>query len=126
MNYGEIKTAIINRSHRSDLTALVPGFVQLAEAEYNRRTASDYDLTTGTDSKSNWVSEFAPDVYIFGGLAHLAVYTNDDESFSKYGQLFERAVDQAHYAEVREAGDLDTKLEVDAALQYTSSNILTG
>lgn len=124
MNYGEIKTAIVNRSHRADLTSHVPEFIALAESEYNRRTGSGYEID-GADTKHNWLSDNAPDVYIFGGLAQLAVYTNDDNALQKYTALYERAVSQAHYAEVRESGVLDETVETDLPITG-SSNILEG
>lgn len=34
--YGELQAAIVTRSHRSDLTTLVPDFITLAEARLNR------------------------------------------------------------------------------------------
>lgn len=35
-NYSELQTAIINWSHRSDLAAIVPDFISLSEAKFNR------------------------------------------------------------------------------------------
>ena len=92
MNYGEIKTAIINRSHRADLTSHVPEFIELAEAEVNRRTESSFALTVGADTVHNELSDEAPDVYIFGGLMQLAIWTNDNDNLQKYTALFERAL----------------------------------
>ena len=126
MNYGEVKAAIVSRSHRTDLAALIPSFIQLAEAEYNRRVDTLYDLTSGADTVSNDLSETSADVYIFGGLMQLAVHTNDDAALQKYTALFERALDQAHYAEVRQSGVFDETATVDAALVSTSYNILEG
>jgi hypothetical protein len=109
MNYGEIKTAILNRSHRSDLTSHIPEFISLAEAEYNRRTDSSYEIA-GSDSKHNWLSDTVPTVYIYGGLRELCVWTQDDEGLARFSALFERALDQAHYAEVQESGLPDERL----------------
>ena len=103
MNYGELKTAILNRSHRADLTALVPEFIALAESEYNRRAGTAHEID-GADTKHNWLSDNAPDVYIFGGLMQMAVYTADDNSLQKFTALFERALETAHWLEVRESG----------------------
>jgi hypothetical protein len=125
MNYGEIKTAIINRSHRADLTSHVPEFVAMAESEYNRRTGSTYEIS-GADTKHNWLSDNAQDVYIFGGLMQLAIYCNDDNGLQKYTALFERASSQAQYAEVRESGVLDETIELDDFFAAPGSNILEG
>jgi hypothetical protein len=125
MNYGEIKAAIVRRSHRTDLTARVPEFIALAEAEYNRRTDSAYHITDGADAVENWISSNAPDLYIFGGLWQLAIETDDDAALQKYLPLFERAVSTAQYAEAKEAGEIDLPMECDVGLVYTS-NILEG
>jgi hypothetical protein len=125
MNYGEIKTAIANRSHRTDLTSHLPQFVALAESEYNRRTDSSYDLTSGTDSTHNWLTDNAADVYIWGGLMQLAIWTGDDNALQKFTALFERALAQAQYAEVRESGVMDEPMETELPL-VTGSNILEG
>lgn len=124
MNYGEIKTAIINRSHRADLSSFIPEFIALAEQEYNQRTGSTYEIA-GADTKHNWLSDNASGVYIFGGLKELAVYTNDDTSLQKYTALFERALRDAHYTEVHESGVMDETIETELPLTGTS-NILEG
>lgn len=116
MNYGEIQASIIARSHRTDLASHVPEFVALAESEYNRRTGATYDLTSGTSSTHNWVSDNAPDVYIYGGLMQLAVWTQDDNALQKFTALFERAVETAHYAEVRESGITTEPLTIEAGI----------
>ena len=125
MNYGEIKTAIINRSHRADLTSHVPEFIALAESEYNRRTGSAYEIA-GADTKHNWLSDNSADVYVFGGLMQLAIYCNDDNGLQKYTALFERALSTAQYAEVRESGVLDETVELDDFFAAPSSSILEG
>ena len=124
MNDGEIKTAILNRSHRADLASHVVEFITLAESEYNRRTGSGYEIA-GADTKHNWLSDNAPDVYIFGGLMQMAVHTGDDNALQKFTALFERALNQAQYADVRESGVLDETVETELPLTGVS-NILEG
>ena len=125
MNYGEIKAAILGRSHRNDLASHVAEFIALAESEYNRRTGSTYEIA-GADTKHNWLSDNAPDVYIYGGLMQLSIWDVNDAGIQKYTALFERATAQAQYAEVRESGILDETVELDDALITSSSNILEG
>ena len=125
MNYGEIKTAILNRSHRADLSAKVGEFVALAESEYNARTGSAYELGPA-DTSHNALSDGHPTVYIYGGLRQLALYTVDDAALGKYTQLFDRAVSEAHYAETKDSGILDEAAGVDAAIvAIAPHNILT-
>ena len=125
MNYGEIKTAILNRSHRADLSAKVGEFVALAESEYNARTGSAYELGPA-DTSHNALSDGHPTVYIYGGLRQLALYTVDDAALAKYTALFDRAVSDAHYAEVKDSGVLDEAAAIDAGLISSGSyNILT-
>ena len=126
MNYGEIKTAITNRSHRTDLTSHLPEFIELAEAEYNRRTESTHNLTGGADTVHNWLSDNAPDVYIFGGLMQMAVWTNDDNGLQKYTALFERALETAHWISVRESGIAGEPLRTELLDTASSYDITVG
>jgi len=48
MNYGQLKTAIANHLHRTDLTALIPDFVQYAESAIsNEPTTNNPDVLQG-------------------------------------------------------------------------------
>lgn len=104
MNYGELKTAITDRAHRADLASKVPEFIQLAEADFSRRMSIAVDLTSESDASSNEILELAPDVYLFGALAQLALYTQDDAMLSKYSTLYLQAVETAHDSLVRDTG----------------------
>jgi hypothetical protein len=119
MTLGELKAAVIARLHRSDLAAQVPEFLRLAEAEYNTITNSTHDLTSEADAAENWVSEYMPQVYIMGALMQAAVYTQDDNALQKFAALFARAVEQAHYGEVRDSGVLDQVAETEIGVPST-------
>lgn len=125
MNLGEIKTAITQRVHRNDLASRIPEFIALAEADYNLRTNSTWELASGADSAENWVSQYAPMVYIAGGMFHIALETHDDNLLAKWSPLFDRAVSEAHYGELRDQGVIDQPLETELVMTV-SSNILEG
>ena len=126
MNYGEIKAAITNRSHRTDLASHLPEFIELAEAEINRRTESAFSLTGGADTVHNALSDDSPDVYIFGGLMQLAIWTNDDNGIQKYTALFERALESAHWSIVRQSGIATEPLRTELLDTASSYDITVG
>jgi len=47
-NYGTLKTAIADTLDRQDLTAAIPSFVRLAEAQFNRRIRSHRQIARGS------------------------------------------------------------------------------
>src|SRR5690554_3287596 len=52
MNYGQLKTAVLNYMHRPDLTAEVAGFVRLAEGMIRRDLRADtYSVTLDEDDR---------------------------------------------------------------------------
>lgn len=47
-NYGTLKTAIADTLNRDDLTSVIPQFVSLAHAQFNRRIRSHRQITRGS------------------------------------------------------------------------------
>jgi len=47
-NYGTLKTAIADTLNRDDLTSVVPQFVSLAQAQFNRKIRSHRQITRGS------------------------------------------------------------------------------
>jgi len=47
-NYGTLKTAIADTLNRQDLTSVIPQFVTLAQAQFNRRIRSFRQITRGS------------------------------------------------------------------------------
>jgi hypothetical protein len=47
-NYGTLKTAIADTLNRDDLTSVIPQFVTLAQAQFNRRIRSFRQITRGS------------------------------------------------------------------------------
>lgn len=74
MTYSELKTAIANYSHRSDLTSDIPGFIRLCEGMI-RRELNAYELTATLDEDDR----DADGVYNLPStlLQVRAVYTDD-------------------------------------------------
>jgi hypothetical protein len=46
-NFGTLKTAIADTLNRDDLTSVIPSFVRLAEAQFNRKIRSHRQITRG-------------------------------------------------------------------------------
>ena len=125
MTLGELKAAILERAHRNDLSAKVTDFIRLAEVDANRRMYTTYSLAEESDGASNVLSDMAPDVYLFGGLAQLALYTQDDAMLSKYTTLYLQAVETAHDTIVRDSGIHDDPAAIEIGVPY-SYDITTG
>lgn len=47
-NFGTLKTAIADTLNRDDLTSVIPSFVRLAEAQFNRKIRSHRQITRGS------------------------------------------------------------------------------
>jgi hypothetical protein len=47
-NYGTLKTAIADTLNRDDLTSVIPSFVSLAQAQFNRKIRSHRQITRGS------------------------------------------------------------------------------
>jgi len=47
-NYGTLKTAIADTLNRDDLTSVIPSFVSLAQAQFNRKIRSFRQITRGS------------------------------------------------------------------------------
>lgn len=66
--------------NRSDLTAQIPVFIQLAERKLRRRLAGMPDIPVLTDqAPANWLLTAHPDVYLYATLVESAPYLQDDE-----------------------------------------------
>jgi hypothetical protein len=81
--------------HASSSFALWPTPVALTriELEYYRRVErlNKDDYGTGVAS-SNWISEWYPDVYLYGALVHSAPWLHDDARVGTWSGLYSQAV----------------------------------
>ena len=57
MNYGELKTAVLEEAHRPDLTAKVAGFIRLAEGRMARELRTAEQAASSTLAEADRVSE---------------------------------------------------------------------
>lgn len=125
--YGELKTAVADWSHRSDLTARIPDFIRLAENDFNRRTGQSHDLTSRPDAASNELLDDYPDVYLYGALMQMAIYTQDDAQLTKWSALYMAAMQETHRDQNVRSGQHDEALEVEPELRpYGVFDITTG
>ena len=123
---GELKAEIAAYSHRSDLAARIPTFIQLGEKDINRELLSDYSLFDAADSATNELLVAAPDVYLFAALVHLAIYTHDPEKQAEWGGLYARALQSAKYYEFVSSGEADKLARMDDLVLHQTSDILRG
>lgn len=110
---GDLKDELANYSHRSDLSARFPTFIQLAEKDINRELLTDYSLNDGADTASNELLQNAPDLYLFGALIHLAIYTHDAEKQGEWGALYTRVLESAKYFDFVQSGEADKLARMD-------------
>lgn len=72
-NFSELKAAIANWTHRSDLTSVIPDFISIAEARFNRDIRHPKMMSRATaDMTDGWVS--IPSDFV--ELIHLEVEGN--------------------------------------------------
>jgi hypothetical protein len=66
------------------------------------------------DGDTNWLTENAPDVYLFGALRHASIYTLEDASVAKFAQLYAGAVERVNKLEKAQAlaGPLSVRHEI--------------
>lgn len=113
-DFGDLKDAVADWLKRTDLTSRIPQFIQLAESDINRRLLTDYDLATLSDSASNDLLDDHPDVYLYGTLAIATAWDENTEAMAtRYGPLYERALNDAFYREFVESGEADKVLGSD-------------
>ena len=94
-----LTAAVISTSHRTDMAALIPQFVQLADAQIRRGIPEQWH-TSGipepltTENPTNELLTQHPDLYLYGALMQLAMWAEDDANASKYSNLFLSSMDQ--------------------------------
>jgi len=91
--------AVISTSHRDDLSAQIPGFIQLADAQIRRNIPEQWDASgipdaLSADNPTNELLSRHPDLYLYGALMQLAMWAEDDANASKYSNLFLSSMDQ--------------------------------
>jgi len=70
-----------------------PDAAYTAELLYYGRTPALSDSNT-----SNWVLEYAPDVYLYGALMHSAPYLVEDQRAQVWASLYQSAIDNVNMA----------------------------
>jgi hypothetical protein len=77
---------------RSDLTAQIPGFIQLTEAKLQRKFKGVTSLSS--INTTNWLLTADPDVYLYGALLEAQPYLQDDARIATWAQIFEKVVSE--------------------------------
>lgn len=91
-SYNDLKTTIATYLARSDLTAVIPDFISLAEAKLKRRFRDVTSLSASVST--NWLLTNHPDVYLYGSLLEAQPYLMDDARIASWAQIFERVVSE--------------------------------
>ena len=91
MNYGEIKGAIQQWAHRTDLVSQAPLFVQNVQDRLQVRLGITLDQLV-IDTDTDIILANNPQVYLYGGLREISVYTNDAVATQAYEQLYDMEV----------------------------------
>lgn len=96
--YAELKSAVADWLHRSDLDGVIPDFVALAEDRLRADLAGYLEANVGdlpalSDSNtSNMLLEAAPSLYLWSALAQAAAYTGSDERVALWEAKYRAAV----------------------------------
>ena len=91
--YSPKKRGNIERGYipRGDCLEVIP------TPEYESVWYLDYyaflDSISGSDELLNWVTTYYPDVYIFGLLKYIAVYTKDKENLAQWAKDFAQVLE---------------------------------
>ncbi|MGH8717022.1 MAG: phage adaptor protein [Burkholderiales bacterium] len=219
-NFGELKTAISNWSHRTDLTAILPDFVSLAEARigneldfrefesesnliaiigsryialpvsatlfirpielwlttyvpresvayigayhmpvsvasgipnfwtvdsgarlafdtiadraytYTFRYVAKPALGSGEDGGTNWLLNSDPEIYLYGSLMEVALYTRDTDAFAMWTSNYQKAMNllrqREHRAKSLEPLGVDLALQQGSIINRTGNTIFDG
>jgi hypothetical protein len=94
MNYGEIKAQVADYAHRADLADVIPDMIQRVTDRLERRFGELNLQSLVVDSDTNYILENNPDIYLYGALREVGVYTHDINQVTGYDDLFTEAVDQ--------------------------------
>ena len=101
MNYLTLKQTITAYSHRSDLTAHLDQMVANVSDELDRRLGT----TTGpliADTDTNDMLTHNADIYLYGSLKQVGVFTHNVQAVQAYDVLYEQAISNLN---INYAGD---------------------
>jgi hypothetical protein len=89
MNYGEIKTAVKEYSHRNDLDAQIPEFIQRAAEQIGRRFGIMPSVLVN-DADTNSTLDQHPQLYLYAALREMAIFTADLDATQHYDGLWNK------------------------------------
>lgn len=83
-SYASLQTAIADWLNRSDLTTMIPNFIQNAEERFQRDPrvrdpANNAVLVPLRTTDPNWLLTAHPDIYLYASLVESAPFIRDDE-----------------------------------------------
>jgi hypothetical protein len=92
MNRTDVKEVILAWSHRSDLEDQVDAFIDNTSQRLRKRLGMELPFTG--QAATNTISNDYPEIYIYGGLREMGLYTHDAELVNLYGNMYDREVSQ--------------------------------
>lgn len=107
MNYGELKTAIAQWAHRTDLGDQMGIFAQNVTERLNQR----FGLNMGplvADTDTNIVLENNGNVYLYGTLREQATYTHNAVAAQAYESLYQVSIADYNINYAGDEWDTDT------------------
>jgi hypothetical protein len=89
-NYTGLQASVADWLNRPDLTNAIPNFIQLAEAQFQRKFLDVTSLSASVDT--NWLLTNHPDIYLYGTLLEAAPYLKDDARVALWQNEYDRRI----------------------------------
>ncbi|MDA1189408.1 MAG: hypothetical protein O2854_07010 [Chloroflexi bacterium] len=118
----ELKASLADWTNRTDLTAVIPDFITLAEAAFTKELRYYTAFTAlGAGQASNDILAKAPDVYLYGSLLQAAPYLEHDERIPIWKDQYTDAV-----ARLNSRRDWETAAVIQAIDSWTNLKLAVG
>lgn len=90
-NFSTLKQAVMEYSHRTDIENQLQGFANSVSQALDRRFGTDTPILVN-DTDSNDYLAHNPDLYLYGCLREVGVYTHDQEMIAGADSLYQQCV----------------------------------
>ena len=90
MNNGELKTKLLNWSHRSDLASEVQGFINGATERINQRFGTKYNAMSADADSNQTLADHGETLYFYAAARELNVYIQDMDTAARFDELFDK------------------------------------
>lgn len=104
MNRTDIKNLVITWSHRSDIDGVVDSFLNNTNQRLVKRLGIDLEFTGQT--ATNIISDNYPEIYLYGSLRELSIYTGNEPAAAAFDQLYNSEVSRLNITANTEGFDV--------------------